>query len=130
MTVATRPDTSAPEHEQARLKVMIVDDDPDVRTVLEMLMDNEGFEVVGVAHNGADAVGIALDAQPDVVILDYMMPKIDGGESARFIRAVSPNTRIVAFSGVIHEKPEWADMFIEKGDIAEMGRLIGAPEPT
>lgn len=106
------------------LKILIVDDDPDIRTILQALMGLEGFEVVGLAEDGGKAVSAAMETQPDVVILDYMMPKIDGAEAATFIRAVAPFARILAFSGVIHELPVWADGFIPKGDIGEMARAI------
>lgn len=122
-SVVTQP--VAAEAEPRPLKVMIVDDDPDVRTVLAMLIGMEGLDVVGLAEDGGDAVATAMETRPDVVILDYMMPKIDGKEAATFLRAIVPDARILAFSGVIHEKPEWADGFIEKGDIGEMGRIIG-----
>jgi chemotaxis response regulator CheB len=106
------------------IKVMIVDDDPDIRTVLRVLMEMEGFEVVAEARDGDEAVPEAMRTQPDVVILDYMMPKLDGAETANFIRTVAPHARILAFSGVIHELPEWADLFIEKGRLGEMAHLI------
>jgi CheY-like chemotaxis protein len=124
VATATLPaEPSAPE-KPAPLKVLIVDDDADVRTVLESLMTMEGFEIVGQAGDGAEAVGIAAVTQPDVVILDFMMPRLDGKDAAMFIRGVAPEARIVAFSGVIHEPPAWADTFIEKGDITQMSRLL------
>ncbi|MGH2756775.1 MAG: response regulator [Actinomycetota bacterium] len=106
------------------IRVMIVDDDPDIRAVLRVLMEMEGFDVVAEVGDGDEAVPEAMRTQPDVVILDYMMPKLDGSEAADFIRTVAPHARILAFSGVIHELPEWADLFIEKGRLAEMANLI------
>lgn len=123
--------TATPEisSTEAPLKVLIVDDDPDIRTILQALMGLEGFDVVGMAEDGGRAVAAAMETQPDVVILDYMMPKIDGAEAATFIRAVAPCSRILAFSGVIHELPAWADGFIPKGDIDEMARAIVGSQP-
>jgi CheY-like chemotaxis protein len=106
------------------IRVMIVDDDPDIRALLRALMEAEGFEVVAEVADGYEAVPEAMRTQPDVVILDYMMPKLNGGEAAVFIRAVAPHARIVAFSGVIGESPEWADRFIQKGELAKMIDLI------
>lgn len=120
------PEILSPE---APLKILIVDDDPDIRTILQALMGLEGFEVVGLAEDGGTAVAAAMETQPDVVILDFMMPKIDGGEAALFIRAVAPFARILAFSGVIHELPAWADGFIPKGDIGEMAHAIVGSQP-
>lgn len=123
MSVATQTPPAPPER-SAPLKVMIVDDDADIRTLLGALMGMEGFDVVGSAENGEAGVILASETRPDVVILDYMMPKIDGEEAAKFIRAILPEARILAFSGVIHALPEWADDFIEKGDIADMAKSI------
>ena len=131
MSVATEPrvtaETAAPP---TPLKILIVDDDADVRSILKTLMGMEGYNVVGLAEDGTKAVQMALETKPDVIILDYMMPKVDGAEAALFIRAICPQARILAFSGVIHERPPWADAFIEKGDIAEMGRIIDSARAT
>ena len=124
MSTTTDASTTVPMSKAPPLKVMIVDDDPDVRAILDTLMGMEGFDVVGLAEDGEKAVVLAIETQPNVVILDYMMPKVDGAEAAKFIRAILPEARILAFSGVIHEMPDWADDFIEKGDIADMSRAI------
>ena len=123
MSVVTQTQP-APRERTAPLKVMIVDDDPDIRILLGTLMGMEGFDVVGIAENGEDGVVLASETRPDVVILDYMMPKIDGAEAALFIRAILPEARILAFSGVIHALPDWADDFIEMGAIGEMAQSI------
>jgi two-component system response regulator DesR len=102
---------------------MLVDDEADVRILLETLFGMEGFEVVASVGDGDEAVPAALDAQPDVIVLDFMMPRLDGGETAAFLRAVAPRARIIAFSGIIHACPEWADDFIEKGGVAEVTEL-------
>jgi CheY-like chemotaxis protein len=124
MSVATHTDPAGSPSQAPPLKIMIVDDDPDVRAILDTLMGMEGFNVVALAEDGEKAVVLAIQTQPNVVILDYMMPKVDGAEAAKFIRAILPEARILAFSGVIHEMPEWADDFIEKGDIGDMARAI------
>lgn len=109
------------------LTVLIVDDDPSIRLLLETMLQLDGFEVVGQAADGNDAVPIAFDSQPDVIVLDYMMPRIDGAESAKFLRAASPHSMIIAFSGVVHSRPEWADDFVSKAGVdglAEMARYL------
>ena len=109
------------------LTVLIVDDDPSIRLLLETMLELDGFEVVGQAADGNDAVPIAFECQPDVIVLDYMMPRIDGAESARFLRAASPDSMIIAFSGVVHAKPEWADDFVSKAGVdglSEMARYL------
>lgn len=109
------------------LTVLIVDDDPSIRLLLETMLQLDGFEVVGMAEDGNEAVPMAFDSQPDVIVLDYMMPRIDGAESAKFLRAAAPNSMIIAFSGIVHSKPDWADDFVSKAGVdglAEMARYL------
>ena len=109
------------------LTVLIVDDDPSIRLLLQTMLELDGFEVVGMAEDGNEAVPMAFDTQPDVIVLDYMMPKIDGAESAKFLRAAAPHSMIIAFSGIVHSKPEWADDFVSKAGVdglAEMARYL------
>lgn len=124
--MTTRSATGSPsraEEQDRPLRVMIVDDDEDIRTLLRTVFEVNGFEVVALSADGDQAVPDALDTQPDVIVLDYMMPRIDGAEAATFLRAVAPTARIIAFSGVISELPEWADDFIQKGGVAEITEL-------
>ena len=95
-------------------RIMIVDDDADVRRLLNIVAEAEGFEVVGLVEDGSTAVDLAMEHQPDIVILDLMMPNLDGAETAKFLRAVSPNSKVVAFSGIVMEAPDWADAFLRK----------------
>lgn len=106
------------------VRILIVDDDEDVRRLLNTVSESEGYEVVGLVENGVGAVDVALEYQPDVVILDLMMPKLDGTETAKFLRAVSPKSKIVAFSGIVTEAPGWADAFLRKEGLGEFVALI------
>ncbi len=63
---------------------------------------------------------LAADIHPDVVVLDYFMPRWDGSKAAEFIRKQSPESRIVAFSAVLDEPPKWADSFLIKDRIEEL----------
>jgi DNA-binding NarL/FixJ family response regulator len=60
------------------VRVLIVDDDPLVRSGLRMLLHGDGIQVVGEAGDGADAVAQAAALQPDVVMMDIRMPGVDG----------------------------------------------------
>lgn len=78
---------------------MVVDDNESIRFLLRKLAARtDGCEVVGEADNGADAARIASDLQPDAVVLDVHMPKVDGVQAIPLIRQASPGTRIVVFS--------------------------------
>ncbi len=104
--------------------VLIVDDDEEVRHVLRLLCEDDGLEVVGEASNGVEAVPLALHLQPDVVILDYRLPRLDGEGAAEILRAVIPGTKIVAFSAALEELPGWADAYLNKARISELMPLL------
>ena len=105
--------------------ILLVDDDEDVRHVLRMLFEFEGYRVVGEAADGLEAIGLAPARRPDFVVLDVAMPNLDGADAARFLRAILPDSRIVAFSAVLDDKPEWADAYLNKQRISEIVPLLG-----
>ncbi len=105
-------------------RVLIVDDDEEIRHLLLILFETEGFEVVGEAADGANALTLAIRFEPDFIVLDYMMPGMDGAETAHALRSVAPGSRIVAFSAVLHEKPDWADAFLDKDRISEIAPML------
>lgn len=104
--------------------VVIVDDEAGVRTLVSALCAMHGFEVVGEAANGIDGEMLVQQHRPRYVILDYMMPFQDGAITARKIRRICPDARIIAVSAVIHERPEWADAFVEKTEIDSVGEVL------
>jgi DNA-binding response OmpR family regulator len=67
-------------------KILIVDDDPQATTLLEMLLAPRGYETVSV-NESALAVRIAIETHPDLIILDLMMPDPDGFKVCRMLRA-------------------------------------------
>ncbi|MCB0393536.1 MAG: response regulator [Bdellovibrionales bacterium] len=82
----------------ATTKVVIVDDAAFVREVLSHLLKRNGFEVVGEACDGEEAVEIVLDRNPDLVIMDIVMPKLSGIEATKRILEKNPNQKIIACS--------------------------------
>ena len=104
--------------------VLIVDDDEEIRHVLRLMCEMEGFQVVGEATNGVEAVPMALNHQPAFVILDYLMPRLNGDETARMLRTIAPETKIVAFSAVLDSKPDWSDSYLNKERISEVAPLL------
>jgi CheY-like chemotaxis protein len=104
--------------------VLIVDDDEEIRHVLRIMFELEGFDIVGEAATGLEAVPLALKHQPDVVLLDYLMPGMNGEETARMMRTIAPEARIVAFSAILDEKPEWSDSYLNKERVSEVIPLL------
>ena len=87
-----------------RIRVMIVDDHSIVRVGLQQVLDQSGeFEVVGQAADGEEAVRVAADVSPDVVVMDVMMPKKDGVEACRAIMESAPETRILMLTASTEE---------------------------
>ncbi|WP_019874446.1 response regulator [Sporichthya polymorpha] len=83
------------------IRVVLVDDAPDIRRLLRIsLRTHGGFEVVGEADNGTEAVALARSLRPDVVVLDLGLPDIAGQEVLIQIRASVPETKVVIFSGL------------------------------
>ena len=79
-----------------RIRVMVVDDHSIVREGLKHVLEQSGeFEVVGQAGDGEEAVRVAAEVSPDVVVMDVMMPRKDGVEACREIMETASETRVV-----------------------------------
>lgn len=68
------------------IKILIVDDDPDIRDVLKLTLSEEKYEILE-ADDGEEALKVIHDNQPDLILLDYKIPKIDGREVCRRIKS-------------------------------------------
>jgi DNA-binding NarL/FixJ family response regulator len=82
------------------LSVLIVDDDPHVRRVLRMELEAAGFRVVDEAADGYAAIALVVTHEPDFVILDQMMPMLNGSDAIGAISAVAPSTRVIVYSAL------------------------------
>jgi len=80
--------------------VLVVDDHPTWRTALADLLQRRGTNVVGKAADGDEAVEAAEMLQPDVVLMDFDMPTVDGVEATRRIIAGGSGARVLMLSGV------------------------------
>ncbi|MFO1276469.1 MAG: response regulator transcription factor [Sphaerotilus natans] len=88
-------------HPHARLRILIVDDHPMIRSGLAAMVRGEAdFELVGEAAHGADAVRIAPELMPDVVLIDLVMPQMDGIEAITRLRPLLPSTRFVILTSL------------------------------
>ena len=90
----------AAAHHSQDVRVLVVDDEASVRDVVAAsLQASDDIHVVGTASNGLEAVQLARSLQPDVVVMDVLMPGGDGCEACRAICEASPETSIVALTG-------------------------------
>jgi DNA-binding NarL/FixJ family response regulator len=81
------------------IRVLIADDSPTaLRSVCEYLEFAGGFEIVGTASDGLNAVQLTSLKKPDLVLLDLSMPRVNGLEAAEQIRLSSPDLRVIIFS--------------------------------
>jgi DNA-binding NarL/FixJ family response regulator len=81
-------------------RVFVADDNELILKMLDRLLSLD-FEIVGQAADGPSALDAVLDTNPDVVVLDYMMPGSDGIETARSIRAQRPDQAIVLYTAFL-----------------------------
>jgi hypothetical protein len=102
----------------------MVDDSREVRAVIRRLLEASGFEVVGEGGDGDEGIVLAFRHQPDLLLLDTSMPKVDGIEALPAILAISPETKVVMFTGF--EEPGLAARARELGaaDFVEKSLLI------
>jgi len=90
--------------------VLVVDDYDDSREWLSVVLASAGFSVRSAA-NGLEALLAAYDLQPAVIVMDLMMPVLDGMEAARLIKAIDElrNTRVIAYTA--RQPPPTSDLF-------------------
>jgi DNA-binding NarL/FixJ family response regulator len=77
------------------IRLMLADDHRMLREGLSRSMSEHGFDVVGEARDGAEAVNMAQRLTPDVILMDVSMPEMDGVEACRQVRAAVPQTKVV-----------------------------------
>src|SRR3954454_15864348 len=77
------------------IRVLLADDHRMLREALRRSLEDEGFEVVGEAADGADAIALAEQLRPQVLLMDVSMPVLDGVEAAKAVRQRVPDTQVV-----------------------------------
>jgi DNA-binding NarL/FixJ family response regulator len=109
------------------IRILLADDDPAVRSYLaQALQKHDDLEVVGQAEDGRRAVRLARKLQPDVVIMDGYMPKLNGIEATRQIVATVPQILIVGLSRYPSES--WVSEMRQAGASAALSKRGVLPE--
>ena len=106
-------------------RVMLVDDEPALRRSLKRVLEARGIEVVGEAADGSQAIALAGDLKPEVVIMDLRMPVMDGLTATRFIRGSWPSIAVVVCTA--YEDPALQREVIDAG---ASGYLIKGNAPS
>src|SRR5450759_3662508 len=85
--------------------LLLADDHPIFRQGLKALLEKEGFNVVAEGANGVEAVRLAEKLRPDIAILDFSMPRLNGLDAAKEILRTSPRTKVVMLT--VHREEQY-----------------------
>lgn len=115
------------------LRVLVVDQDPLVRRVVRDSLRDYEISVVGEAGDGVEAVQLASEQQPDVVLMDVVLPELDGATVIRRIVSASPLVRVIVFTatkdadaGITALKAGASGYITKDVELNTLPRIIGA----
>jgi len=112
---------------RASVRILLVDDLEPFRSVTASIFKKyPKFQIVGVAVDGQEAVQKAQELKPDLVVMDIGLPKLSGIEAARQIRSVSPDSKILFFTG--NDFPQIVREALEAGTGGYVIKIDGASE--
>jgi NarL family two-component system response regulator LiaR len=110
-----------------RIRVLIADDQATVRSALKFfVLACDDLELVGESIDGEQAIQLCMQAQPDVVLMDLLMPRMNGVSATRAIRQCCPRVRIVALTSLGEE--EMAQSALEAGAVGCLLKNVSADE--
>jgi len=97
------------------IRLLLADDHTMVRQSVRRSMESEGFQIVGEAADGEEAVRLALEVGPDVVLMDVSMPVLDGIEATRQVRRQVPGAQVVVLT--MHSDPDLVRRALQAGAV-------------
>ena len=113
---------------ERRLRILLVDDEPDILLLLQAMLTAPTWEIVGKAASGEDALRIATHMEPDVAVVDYMMPGMHGLDVAERLKQAHDDCDVVLFSAydVRNEADTspYVDHFLPKTDVSRLEALL------
>src|SRR5687767_2471936 len=83
------------------VRVLLVDDTKHVREMLAQMLVLDGFDVVGAAESGEVAIVLARESTPDIVVMDYKMPEMDGLTATKAILEHSPDLPVILYTAYL-----------------------------
>lgn len=89
-----------------KVRLMIVDDTDHVRDMLATMLELDGFEVVATASSGQQALTLLQSAHPQLVVMDYKMPDMDGITATRRIREITPSMPVILYTAYLDQELE------------------------
>jgi len=95
------------------VRVLLAEDHNLVRQGAKLYLESRGVTIVGEAANGRDAVAMARDLQPDIVVMDIRMPELTGIEATRRIRHDCPDVRVLILSA--YDEPQYVSALLDAG---------------
>jgi two-component system chemotaxis response regulator CheY len=79
-------------------RLLVVDDNSSIRYLIRSLLEHQGYEICGEAEDGIQAIDLAKQLNPDLILLDVCMPRLGGPAAASVLRRALPETRIILFT--------------------------------
>jgi signal transduction histidine kinase/CheY-like chemotaxis protein len=127
LPVAVGPQTARKAGGSKRIRVLVADDHPILRKgLVDLVREQADFELVGEASDGEEAVALALEKHPDIVLMDVTMPRLDGLGATRRITAALSEVRVIGLS--MHQHDDMAQAMREAGAVAYLTKGGSADE--
>jgi two-component system nitrate/nitrite response regulator NarL len=105
-------------------QILIIDDNPQIRELVRCFVNSlHGFNICGEAFDGVDGIEKAVGLRPDLIVLDFQMPRLNGIETARVLRENLPDVPIVLFT--IHRNAILESNFANLGIRAVLSKMDG-----
>ena len=86
------------------IKILLVDDNAPIRNAIKIMLNNElEIQVIGECSDGSEVIPFLKDTTPDVILMDYQMPILDGVETTKLVKELFPKIKIIGFSSTDDE---------------------------